>query len=76
MNMTKNSIRINTGRLAFCSTIVAVFLLVACGDTTTTVPGPTLVGAAVTAANTSGAMMAQTSGLMMQTPGAMMRTGQ
>ncbi len=76
MNMTKKLTRTNTGRLALFSTIVTVFLLVACGDTiTTTVAGPALAGATVTAPNTTGAMMGQTSGTMMQTPGAMMGTG-
>jgi hypothetical protein len=73
MNITKKLIRNHPGHLAFFSMIVAVFLLAACGDTTTTVPSSAPGAAAVTASNTSGAMMAQTPGTtLVQTPGAMM----
>src|SRR5690349_12794641 len=68
--ITRTSVR----RLAFFSLIVMVFVLVACGDTTSTLPNPALAGGAVTtnAGNsTTGAMMGQTPGAMMgnNTPG-------
>lgn len=71
MNMTKKFTKTNSVRWAVFSTIVAVFLLVACGDTATTVPGTSPVAVAVSVNNNSGAMMGQTSGVMMgnTTPG-------
>ncbi len=72
--MTKKLIKTNPGRWAVFSMIMAVFLLAACGDTATPVPGNTSAGAsaaAVSVNNNSGAMMGQTSGAMMgnTTPG-------
>ena len=42
MIMTKKLIKTNSVRWAVFSTIMAVFLLAACGDTATTVPGTIL----------------------------------
>ncbi len=73
MNTTKKLIRTNPGRWWVFSAIMTLLLLVACGDTTSTVPGVANVGAGGTASNTQGAMMGQTPGMMLQqTPGAMM----
>ncbi len=77
MNINNLLIRKHPGRVAFLSLIVAVFLLAACGDTTTTVSNTAPAVAAATAApgNAPGAMMGQTPGpgsTLIQTPGSMM----
>lgn len=65
MNITKKLTTTKPVRWAFFSLIVVVFLLTACGDTATAVPGTAPAGAVGTASNFSGAMMSQTPGAMM-----------